>query len=71
LFTARLRYTRLARPSEGGAALSGGLTPLIAAVLNGLERRKNWPVVVLPDPVRGDHRIATYSAPEMANKEWT
>jgi MHS family shikimate/dehydroshikimate transporter-like MFS transporter len=71
LFTARLRYSGASLGFQVGAALSGGLTPLIAASLMVWAGGKTWPVSVFLIFCTMITTIATYSAPEMANKELT
>jgi MHS family shikimate/dehydroshikimate transporter-like MFS transporter len=71
LFTARLRYSGASLGFQVGAALSGGLTPLIAASLMAWSGGKTWPVSVFLILCAMITAIATYSAPEMANKELT
>jgi MFS transporter, MHS family, shikimate and dehydroshikimate transport protein len=71
LFTARLRYSGASLGFQVGAALSGGLTPLIAASLMVWVGGKTWPVSVFLIFCTMITTIATYSAPEMANKELT
>jgi MHS family shikimate/dehydroshikimate transporter-like MFS transporter len=71
LFTARLRYSGASLGFQVGAAVSGGLTPLIAASLMAWSGGKTWPVSVFLILCAMITAIATYSAPEMANKELT
>ncbi len=71
LFTARLRYSGASLGFQVGAALSGGLTPLIAASLMAWSGGKTWPVSVFLMMCAMITATATYIAPEMANKELT
>jgi MHS family shikimate/dehydroshikimate transporter-like MFS transporter len=71
LFTARLRYSGASLGFQVGAALSGGLTPLIAASLMAWSDGKTWPVSVFLILCAMITATATYAAPEMANKELT
>jgi MHS family shikimate/dehydroshikimate transporter-like MFS transporter len=71
LFTARLRYSGASLGFQVGAALSGGLTPLIAASLMAWAGGKTWPVSVFLIACAMITATATYAAPEMANKELT
>lgn len=71
LFTARLRYSGASLGFQVGAALSGGLTPLIAASLMAWSGGKTWPVSLFLILCAMVTAFATYSAPEMANKELT
>lgn len=71
LFTARLRYSGASLGFQVGAALSGGLTPLIAASLMAWAGGKTWPVSVFLIVCAMITATATYAAPEMANKELT
>jgi len=69
LFTARLRYSGASLGFQVGAALSGGLTPLIAASLMAWSGGATWPVSLLLVACAAITAIATTFAPEMANKE--
>jgi MFS transporter, MHS family, shikimate and dehydroshikimate transport protein len=69
LFTARLRYSGASLGFQVGAALSGGLSPLIAASLLAWSGGKTWPVSLFLIACATITAIATYAAPEMANKE--
>jgi MFS transporter, MHS family, shikimate and dehydroshikimate transport protein len=71
LFTARLRYSGASLGFQVGAALSGGLTPLIAASLMAWSGGKTWPVSLFLILCAMVTAFATHSAPEMANKELT
>jgi len=71
LFTARLRYSGASLGFQVGAALSGGLTPLIAASLMAWSGGKTLPVSVFLMMCAMITATATYIAPEMANKELT
>jgi MHS family shikimate/dehydroshikimate transporter-like MFS transporter len=68
LFDARLRYSGASLGFQVGAALSGGLTPLIAAALMAWAGA-TWPVSLFLILCTGVTATATYLAPEMANKE--
>jgi MFS transporter, MHS family, shikimate and dehydroshikimate transport protein len=71
LFSARLRYSGASLGFQVGAALSGGLTPLIAASLLAWSGGASWPVSVFLIICAMITATATYFAPEMANKELT
>src|SRR5229473_3014541 len=71
LFTARLRYSGASLGFQVGAALSGGLSPLIAASLMTWAGGATWPVSVFLIVCALITAIATSVAPEMANKELT
>jgi MFS transporter, MHS family, shikimate and dehydroshikimate transport protein len=71
LFTARLRYSGASLGFQVGAALSGGLSPLIAASLMTWAGGATWPVSVFLIVCALITAIATGVAPEMANKELT
>ena len=71
LFTARLRYSGASLGFQVGAALSGGLSPLIAASLMNWAGGATWPVSVFLIVCALITAIATSVAPEMANKELT
>src|SRR5258708_6593323 len=71
LFTARLRYSGASLGFQVGAALSGGLSPLIAASLMTWAGGATWPVSLFLIGCALITAIATYVAPEMANKELT
>jgi MFS transporter, MHS family, shikimate and dehydroshikimate transport protein len=68
LFDARLRYSGASLGFQVGAALSGGLTPLIAAALMAWAGA-TWPVSLFLIFCAAVTATATYFAPEMANKE--
>jgi MHS family shikimate/dehydroshikimate transporter-like MFS transporter len=68
LFDARLRYSGASLGFQVGAALSGGLTPLIAASLMAWAGA-TWPVSLFLIFCAAVTATATYLAPEMANKE--
>jgi MHS family shikimate/dehydroshikimate transporter-like MFS transporter len=70
LFTARLRYSGASLGFQVGAALSGGLSPLIAASLM-TWAGATWPVSVFLIVCALITSIATFVAPETANKELT
>jgi MFS transporter, MHS family, shikimate and dehydroshikimate transport protein len=69
LFPARLRYSGASLGFQVGAALSGGLTPLIAASLMAWSGGLTWPISVFLIVCALITATATYCAPEMANKE--
>ncbi|WP_024512355.1 MFS transporter [Bradyrhizobium sp. ARR65] len=71
LFSARLRYSGASLGFQVGAALSGGLTPLIAASLMAVSGGATWPVSLFLIACAMITATATYVAPEMANKELT
>ena len=71
LFTARLRYSGASLGFQVGAALSGGLSPLIAASLMAWAGGATWPVSVFLIVCALITAIATSFAPETANKELT
>ncbi|MGY4429007.1 Kef-type K+ transport system membrane component KefB [Bradyrhizobium sp. F1.13.1] len=71
LFSARLRYSGASLGFQVGAAISGGLTPLIAAALMGWSGGATWPVSLLLIGCAAITATATTFAPEMANKELT
>jgi len=71
LFTARLRYSGASLGFQVGAALSGGLSPLIAASLMAWAGGATWPVSMFLIVCALITAIATFVAPEMANKELT
>jgi MHS family shikimate/dehydroshikimate transporter-like MFS transporter len=69
LFTARLRYSGASLGFQVGAAISGGLTPLIAASLMAWSGGATWPVSLFLIFCAMITATATHFAPEMANKE--
>jgi MHS family shikimate/dehydroshikimate transporter-like MFS transporter len=71
LFTAKLRYSGASLGFQVGAALSGGLSPLIAASLMTWAGGATWPVSVFLIVCASITAIATFAAPEMANQELT
>ena len=71
LFSARLRYSGASLGFQVGAALSGGLTPLIAASLMAWAGGATWPVSLFLIVCALITATATFVAPEMANKELT
>jgi MHS family shikimate/dehydroshikimate transporter-like MFS transporter len=70
LFTAKLRYSGASLGFQVGAALSGGLSPLIAAGLMAWAGA-TWPVSLFLIGCALITAVATSFAPEMANKELT
>jgi MHS family shikimate/dehydroshikimate transporter-like MFS transporter len=71
LFSARLRYSGASLGFQVGAAISGGLTPLIAASLMAWSGGLTWPVSVMLIICAAITATAAAFAPEMANKELT
>jgi MHS family shikimate/dehydroshikimate transporter-like MFS transporter len=71
LFTAKLRYSGASLGFQVGAALSGGLSPLIAASLMTWAGGATWPVSVFLIVCASITAIATFAAPETANQELT
>jgi MFS transporter, MHS family, shikimate and dehydroshikimate transport protein len=70
LFTTRLRYSGASLGFQVGAAISGGLSPLIAALLM-TWAGATWPVSIFLILCALITAIATYAAPETANREMT
>jgi MHS family shikimate/dehydroshikimate transporter-like MFS transporter len=70
LFTAKLRYSGASLGFQVGAALSGGLSPLIAASLMAWAGA-TWPVSLFLIGCAMITATATWIAPETANKELT
>jgi MHS family shikimate/dehydroshikimate transporter-like MFS transporter len=71
LFDARVRYSGASLGFQVGAALSGGLSPLIAASLMAWSGGRTWPVSIFLIVCAAISATATLFAPEMANKELT
>lgn len=71
LFPARLRYSGASLGFQIGAALSGGLTPVIAASLMAWSGGATWPISVYLIACACITLVATISAPETAGKELT
>ncbi|MET0877914.1 MAG: MFS transporter, partial [Tardiphaga sp.] len=71
LFTAKLRYSGASLGFQVGAAISGGLSPLIAASLMAWAGGATWPVSVFLICCALITAFATFMAPETANKELT
>jgi MHS family shikimate/dehydroshikimate transporter-like MFS transporter len=69
LFSARLRYSGASLGFQVGAALSGGLTPVIAASLMAWAGGLTWPVSVYLIVCALITATAAFAAPETANKE--
>ena len=69
LFPTRLRYSGASLGFQIGAALSGGLTPLIAASLVAWSGGAPWPVAVYLIACAGLTAWATWLAPETARRE--
>ena len=70
LFTTRLRYSGASLGFQVGAAISGGLSPLIAALLM-TWAGATWPVSIFLILCALITAIATFFAPETANREMT
>jgi MFS transporter, MHS family, shikimate and dehydroshikimate transport protein len=71
LFSAKLRYSGASLGFQVGAAISGGLSPLIAVTLMAWANGATWPVSVFLIVCAAITGIATFAAPETANKELT
>ena len=71
LFAARLRYSGASLGFQVGAALSGGLSPLIAASLLAWSGGRTWPISIYLIVCALITAAATSIAPETANKELT
>ncbi len=71
LFSARLRYSGASLGFQVGAALSGGLTPLIAAALMAWSGGATWPVSLMLIVCAGITLVATAAAPETRGKALT
>ncbi len=69
LFPARLRYSGASLGFQIGAALSGGLTPVIAASLMAQSGGATWPISVYLIVLAVITLIATMAAPETAGKQ--
>jgi MHS family shikimate/dehydroshikimate transporter-like MFS transporter len=69
LFTARMRYTGASLGFQVGAALSGGLSPLIAASLVAWSGGQTWPVSIFLLVCACITGIAAWLAPETAATE--
>ena len=69
LFDARLRYSGASLGFQIGAALSGGLTPLIAASLLAWSGGATWPVSLLLIACACLTLVAAIAAPETSRKE--
>ncbi len=69
LFSARLRYSGASLGFQIGAALSGGLTPLIAASLLAWSGGATWPVSLLLIACACITLVAAIAAPETAREE--
>ena len=69
LFTARLRYSGASLGFQIGAALSGGLTPFIAAALMGWSGGATWPISLYLIFCALVTMFAVSQAPETAGKE--
>lgn len=69
LFAARLRYSGASLGFQIGAALSGGLTPFIAAALMTWSGGQTWPISVYLIACGLITTFATFVAPETARKE--
>lgn len=71
LFSARLRYSGASLGFQIGAAISGGLTPVVAASLMAWSGGATWPVSLFLIFCALITAIATWAAPETAGKELT
>jgi MFS transporter, MHS family, shikimate and dehydroshikimate transport protein len=71
LFPARLRYSGASLGFQIGAALSGGLTPVIAASLMAQSGGATWPISVYLIGCACITLAATIAAPETSRKELT
>lgn len=71
LFSARLRYSGASLGFQIGAAISGGLTPVVAASLMAWSGGATWPVSLFLIFCAAITAIATLIAPETAGKELT
>ena len=69
LFTARLRYSGASLGFQIGAAISGGLTPFIAASLMTWSGGATWPISLYLIACALITAYATYKAPETAGKD--
>ena len=69
LFPARVRYSGASLGFHIGAALSGGLTPVIAASLMTWSRGAKWPISLFLMACAGMTLAAVIAAPETARKE--
>ena len=69
LFTARLRYSGASLGFQIGAAISGGLTPFVAASLMTWSGGATWPISVYLIVCALITAYATYKAPETAGKD--
>ncbi|MDC7785639.1 MFS transporter [Rhodoplanes sp. TEM] len=71
LFAARLRYSGASLGFQIGAALSGGLTPFVAAALMAWSGGQTWPISLYLIACGLITTVATFAAPETARKELT
>jgi MHS family shikimate/dehydroshikimate transporter-like MFS transporter len=71
LFPARLHYSGCSLGFQIGAALSGGLTPVIAASLMAQSGGATWPISVYLIGCACITLLATIAAPETSGKELT
>ncbi len=71
LFTARLRYSGASLGFQIGAAITGGLTPLIAASLLVWSGGETWPISIYLIGCGAITAISTFMAPETSRKEMT
>lgn len=69
LFTARLRYSGASLGFQIGAAISGGLTPFVAASLMTWSGGATWPISIYLIVCALITAYATYKAPETAGKD--
>ena len=68
LFDARLRYSGASLGNSVGAAISGGLTPLIAASLLVWSGGATWPISIYVIVLAGITLATTLTSPETAGK---
>lgn len=71
LFSARLRYSGASLGFQIGAAISGGLTPVVAASLMAWSGGATWPVSLFLILCAAITAFATFVAPETAGKDLT
>ena len=71
LFTARLRYSGASLGFQVGAALSGGLSPLIAASLIAWSGGATWPISLYLIACARLTLTAVYNAPETSHRTLT
>jgi MHS family shikimate/dehydroshikimate transporter-like MFS transporter len=71
LFTGRLRYSGASLGFQIGAALSGGLSPVIAAALMAWSGGATWPISLYLIACAGVTLAATIAAPETSQRNLT